>query len=178
MKKSSILLSSLLLSTLSSAASERYEPTNVRLPELTMAQNGLAFNVIEGYPDYKIVAAHYRTDKNELRYILANPIAYNALKKGGIPLPEGSKIVKIGWSVKPMALFPDALEAGNIQRVEYMVKDSGRFDHGGDHWGYARFVKKGETYESWGGKTDECVACHSIASEHDFVFTKMQHTFE
>ena len=172
------MLSSLLLCSLISQASENYKPTKVSLPKLKMVQNGLAFNVIEGYPDYKIVATHYRTDKNELRYILANPVAYNALAKGEIPLPEGSKIVKIGWNVKPMELFPSALEADTIQRVEYMIKDSEQFNHNGDHWGYARFVKKGKNYESWGGKTDECIACHSTASENDFLFTKMQHTFE
>jgi hypothetical protein len=178
MKKSSIMFSLTLLLSLSSGAAESVEPAKIHLPDLKMAQNGLSFNVIEGYPDYKIVATHYRTDKNELRYILANPVAYNALTKGETPLPEGSKVVKIGWNVKPMERFPSALEANQIQRVEYMVKDSKQFDHNGDHWGYARFVKKNESYESWGGKTDECIACHSVASENDFLFTKIQHTFE
>ena len=46
-------------------------------------------------------------------------------------MPEGSKIVKIGWSVKKMASFPTALEADEVQRVEYMVKDSKVFNSNG-----------------------------------------------
>lgn len=150
----------------------------VKLPAIAMEQNKLAFALIDGYPDYKVVATHFRTDKNELRYILANPVAYRALAEGTLPLPQGSKIVKIGWDVKPMSLFPAALEANAIQRVEYMVKDAARFDHEGDHWGYARFVKKGEEYVSWQGDLNDCISCHSIAKEGDYVFTRMQKRFE
>lgn len=147
------------------------------LPELHMPQNGLPFALIEGYPNYKIVATHYRTDKNELRYILADPVAYRALQEGITPLPEGSKIVKIGWSITPMPLFPAALEAESIQRIEYMYKDSSLFDQAGDHWGYARFVKKGDAYVSWKGKINECVSCHTAAKENDYLFTNYQKTF-
>jgi hypothetical protein len=178
MKKSSILLAVWLAAVSGVMAAEGYMTDNVKLPKLEMAQNGLTFDLIEGYGDYRIVATHYRTDKKELRYVLANPTAYNALKTGTLPMPEGSKVVKIGWSVKEMGLFPAALEADAIQRVEYMVKDAKRFDHNGDHWGYARFVKKGATYESWKGDTAECIACHSIASQNDYLFTTFQHTFE
>ena len=150
----------------------------VVLPDIEMEQNGLPFRLIEGYGEYRIVATHYRTDKHELRYILADPVAYEALQKGVSPLPEGSKVVKIGWDVAPMERFPAALEARTIQRVEYMVKDSTRFDRGGDHWGYARFVKAGDGYESWKGDTAECAACHSAAADTDYLFTRMQKTFE
>lgn len=176
MKTCSVLLAALLAVTSLSAGT--YDSTDVKVPKLKMKQNGLPFDLIEGYPDYKIVATHFRTDKNELRYILANPIAYNALNKGKLPLPEGSKIVKIGWDVEKMELFPAALEANKVQRVEYMYKDSKNFDQNGDNWGYARFVKKGNGYESWGGKTEECVACHSVAQGNDYLFTKMQNMFE
>jgi hypothetical protein len=92
-------------------ASDIYLTLNAKLPELKMAENNLTFQMIEGYPDYKIVATHFRTDKNELRYILANPIGYNALKEKAKVMPEGSKIVKIGWSVKKMELFPKAFRS-------------------------------------------------------------------
>lgn len=144
------------------------------LPDLAMPETGLKFSVIEGYWDYRIVATHYRTDKKELRYILANDVAYDALKGGVRPLPEGSKVVKIGWTVNPMPLYPDALEADALQRVEYMVKDSGRFDQDGDHWGYARFIKKGGAYESWQDGAQGCISCHSAASANDFLFTTLQ----
>jgi len=147
------------------------------LPDIKMADTGLAFQKIEGYQDYRIVATHWRTDKNELRYVLANPIAYDALKAHKLPMPEGSIIVKIGWSVKPMGLYPAALEADTLQRIEYMVKDSKRFDQNGDHWGYARFVKKGENYVPYPNGSQECVACHASVAPNDYLFSTYQHTY-
>lgn len=176
MKKTFALACFLL--ALTAGASDSYMKSDITLPDLKMEKSGLPFSLIDGYPDYKIVATHYRTDKKELRYILANPTAYNALKTGTLPLPEGSILVKIGWTVKPMTLYPDALEADAIQRVEYMLKDSKQFNHDGDHWGYARYVKKGDAYASWKGGTEGCISCHSIAKENDYLFTKFQKTFE
>jgi hypothetical protein len=147
------------------------------LPDIKMPDNGLSFKMIEGYQNYKIVATHWRTDKNELRYVLANPIAYKALKSKKMPMPEGSKIVKIGWSVKPMGAFADALEADKIQRVEYMVKDSTRYNQNGDHWGYARYVKKGESYVPYANGSAECIACHAAVSGNDYLFSGFQETF-
>ena len=166
----SILISSLF-------ASDIYKSHNTKLPELKMPQNYLQFNLIDGYQDYKIVATHFRTDKNELRYILANPIGYNALKSKAKVMPEGSKIVKIGWSVKKMSLFSAALEADEIQRVEYMVKDSKNFDSDGDNWGYARFIKKGGKFVSWKKGTQGCISCHAIAKDNDYLFSNLQSTF-
>jgi len=159
-------------------ASDMYMTHNTKLPKLKMPDNNLTFKMIEGYQDYKIVATHFRTDKNELRYILANPIGYNALRDKKKVMPEGSKIVKIGWSVKKMPLFPAALEADKIQRVEYMVKESKNFDANGDNWGYARFVKKGDKFMSWDKGDKGCVSCHAIAKDNDYLFTKIQATFE
>jgi len=159
-------------------ASDIYLSHNTKLPNLKMPDNNLSFNMIEGYQDYKIVATHFRTDKNELRYILANPIGYNALKNKLKVMPEGSKIVKIGWSVKKMGLFPKALEADKIQRVEYMVKDAKQFNANGDHWGYARFVKEGKAFKSWDKGTQSCISCHSVAKDNDYLFSRIQATFE
>jgi len=166
-----------ILLTHSLLASDIYKSQNQELPELQMPDNNLSFGMIDGYQDYKIVATHFRTDKNELRYILANPIGYNALKSKAKVMPEGSKIVKIGWSVKKMSLFPTALEADKIQRVEYMVKNSKKFNANGDNWGYARFIKKGGKFESWKKGTKGCISCHSVAKEDDYLFTQMQSTF-
>lgn len=147
------------------------------LPDIKMSDNNLSFKEIEGYENYKIVATHWRTDKTELRYVLANPIAYDALKAKKNPLPDGSKIVKIGWSTKPMESFPAAIEADKLQRVEYMVKDSAKYNQNGDHWGYARFVKKGDNYIPYANGAAECVACHASVGHNDYLFTTFQHTF-
>jgi len=173
MKK--LLLATLCINFIN--ASDITQTHNTTLPELKMPDSNLTFNKIEGYQDYKIVATHYRTDKNELRYILANAIGYNALKEKVKVMPEGSKIVKVGWSVKKMPTFPNALEADKIQRVEYMVKDSKTFDANGDNWGYARFVKKEGKYMAWDKGTKGCISCHSTVKETDYLFTKLQATF-
>ena len=176
MKIKLLILTSLLVSSIT--ANDTYQKHISKLPQLKMADNNLTFKMIEGYQDYKIVATHFRTDKNELRYVLANPIGYNALKKKVKVMPEGSKIVKIGWSVKKMPLFPSALEADKLQRVEYMIKDSKQFNADGDNWGYARFVKKGDKFESWDKGAKGCIACHSIVKDNDYLFTQMQNTFK
>lgn len=155
-------------------ASPAQTSNNTLLPKLHMPDNNLSFSLIEKYKNYKIVASHYRTDKKELRYILANPTAFAALKNHKKVLPDGSKIVKIGWSVKKMELYPDALEADTIQRIEFMYKDKTSFNHKGDHWGYARFIKKGDNYLAWNKGTQGCITCHSVASENDYLFTKIQ----
>ncbi len=148
-----------------------------QIPNIKMTDNGLSFRGIKDYQNYKIVATHWRTDKNELRYVLANDIAYKALKARKIPMPEGSKIVKIGWDTKAMENFPSAIEANKIQRVEYMIKDSKKYNNNGDHWGYARFVKKDNQYVPYKNGTNECIACHTAASSNDYLFSKFHSTF-
>lgn len=174
--KKQILLTILMCHTFLYAAESNQG--KISLPDLKMPDNNLTFQMIEGYQDYKIVATHYRTDKNELRYILVNPIGYNALREKKKVMPEGTKIVKIGWSTKTMTLFPSALEADKVQRVEYMVKNSKRFDSDGDHWGYARFVKKDDKFVAWNKGTQSCISCHQIAKKNDYVFTTFQNTLD
>ncbi len=144
------------------------------VPHLTMPNNGLTFKEIENYKNYKIIATHFRKDKNELRYILANETAYEAYINH-LKFSDGSKIVKIGWDAKEMPNFKSALEANEIQRVEYMIKDSHKFNKNPGNWGYARFVKKQGKYSSWKKGTNSCINCHNLAKDNDFLFTKFQH---
>ncbi|XPV70460.1 MAG: cytochrome P460 family protein [Halarcobacter sp.] len=157
-------------------AADVYLSDNSKVPDLKMKNTDLLFKDIEGYQNYQIVSSHFRKDKNEIRYILANPVAYNALRAKKIIMPQGSKLVKIGWSVKDMDNFPSALEANQIQRVEYMIRDKSKHTES-DGWGYARFVKKDGKYKAWEGDSKSCVACHSIVKSNDAVFTKFQGLF-
>ncbi len=150
-----------------------YMTNNTNVPNISMKNTALSFTDIQGYQNYNIVATHFRTDKNEIRYILANPVAYNALRSGQKIMPNGSKIVKIGYSVKKMSLWTSALEADTIQRVEFMIKDVTKHKES-DGWGYARFVKSKGQYKAWSGDIKSCVACHASASENDFLFTTFQ----
>jgi len=171
-----VIVSVLFVSTLV-GQTDIYLTDNSKVPDIKMPDNNLSFKMIEGYQNYKVIATHFRTDKNEIRYILANPIAFNALRSGQNPLPEGSKIVKIGWSVKKMLSWPGAFEADKILRVEYMVKDSKKFNYNGDHWGYARFIKTKNGYKPWNKGTQSCIKCHSIVKNNDYLFTKYQERF-
>jgi len=143
------------------------------VPDVEMPDNHLKFKEIENYKNYKIIATHFRTDKNELRYILANEKAFKAYNEK-TPFPNGSKIVKIGWTVEKMPNFNSALETKQIQRIEYMIKDSKRFSKNPGNWGYARFVKKEKQYKPWNKGTSSCISCHNLAKDNDYLFTKMQ----
>ena len=135
--------------------------------------NGLSFKKIEGYEKWQVAAAHWRKDKNELRYVMVDPKSEKAFQKGE-KLREGAIIVKIGWSTKPMSAFADGIEADKIQRVEYMIKDSKKFASTGG-WGYARFVKTADgSYKAWGGDANECYACHTAVADKDYLISAYQ----
>ncbi len=163
------------LLTVSCNQPSKYHVTS-KVPDLTMPENGLKFTEIEDYKNYKIVATHFRKDKDELRYILANEVAFESFTNHE-ELPEGSKIVKIGWTVQEMSNFQVALESDKIQRIEYMIKDAKKFKNNPGNWGYARFVKKNNEYKSWDKGTQSCISCHNIAKENGFVFSKYQELF-
>lgn len=143
------------------------------------ALNGISFSEIRGYETWQVIAPSYRTDNNEVRVILGNTAMINAYK-GGIPgnsksFPDGSTIVKIGWSEKKNQDFPVALEPDVLKRVEFIVKDSKRFpDTSG--WGYARFVYDAKTsaFSPYGKEASfarECYQCHTAVKQKDFIFT-------
>ncbi len=170
-RKGITLLTTAIIFAMSTTANAT-ESFNKEVESLKMPKNKLPFSLIKDFQSYKIVATHFRTDKNELRYILANNKAFQALKNNVLPLPEGSKVVKIGWNVKEMENFPLALEANEVQRIEYMFKDSKNYP--ADGWGYARFVKKDGKYQSWDKGTLDCISCHAAASNNDYLFTRYQ----
>jgi len=145
--------------------------------------NGIAFSEIKGYEDWPTVAVSRRTDNNELRVILGNTAMINAYKEGipanGKPFPDGSIVVKIGWSERKSADFPVAYEPDVLRRVEFIVKDSKRFpDTSG--WGYARFVydEKTSMFKPYGKDASfaqECYQCHTIVKKKDFIFMGYPH---
>lgn len=143
------------------------------VPDLVMEENGLRFKAIKDYKNYKIVATHFVTDNNELRYILANKKAFIALSKEQ-PFPEGSILVNIAWSVKNMSTFNEALEADEIQQIDYTVKDSKKFSKNPGNWGYASFIKRDGSYQSLKEGTAKCIACHNLAKDTDYKFTSFQ----
>lgn len=143
------------------------------VPDLVMEENNLRFKTIKDYKNYKIVATHYVTDNNELRYILANNIAFKAISEGN-SYPEGSILVNIAWSVKKMTRFTEAIEADEIQQIDYTIKDSENFSENPGNWGYASFQKRNGAYESLKESTQKCIACHNLAKDTDYKFSSYQ----
>ena len=143
------------------------------------APNGISFSEIRGYETWQVIAPSYRTEKLELRIILGNPVMIQAYREGipgnGKPFPDGSIIVKVGWSERKSAAFPAAIEPDVLQRVEFIVKDTKRFPETSG-WGYARFVydAKTGTFSPYGKDTSfaqECYQCHTLVKAKDFIFT-------
>jgi len=88
LKKYSILFVIIVFFTSCNKTSEYRVISTV--PDLEMPNNHLNFKEIEDYKNYKIVGTHFRTDKKELRYILANNKAFKAYNEG-TSFPNGSK---------------------------------------------------------------------------------------
>jgi len=142
--------------------------------------NGISFAEIRGYETWQVVAPSIRTDKNEIRIILGNDALVKAYKDGvpenSKPFPDGSVLVKIGYSERKSADFPAAIEPDVLQRVEFMIKDAKRFKNT-NGWGYARFVydAKAKTFSPYGKDAafdQECNTCHIIVKMRDYVFTR------
>ncbi len=144
------------------------------------APNGISFAEIRGYEKWQTVATSFRTDNNEERVILANDTMIKAYQSGipgnGKPFPEGSIVVKIGWSAVKNPAFEAALVPDALKRVEFIVKDSKRFP-ATDGWGYARFPYDAarKTFSVYGKSADfgdECFNCHAAVKDMGYIFTK------
>jgi hypothetical protein len=145
-------------------------------PAADSAHSGLVLSPIfglpvpDGYREWPLVSVSHRTDdKDELRAILANPIAFKALRAGALPLPDGSVLAKLAWKREPMLEFAGAFKPGAAPRIEFMYKDTKKFGETGG-WGFARFID--------GRPADEaahrsCFPCHAAKVQgRDFVFTR------
>lgn len=145
-------------------------PTGTSRAETAAVSPIFGIGIPDGYREWSLVAPSHRTDnKDELRSILANPVAYKALRDGTLPLPDGSVLAKLAWVREPMDEFPGAFRPGTAPRIEFMVKDSKKYVATGG-WGFARFINgkpaNEETHKS-------CFPCHEAnVKGHDFVFTR------
>jgi len=102
---------------------------------------GLAFSEFKGYESWQVVSIS--EDGPAIAAILANPVMIDAYKSGipgnGKPWPDGSKMTKIHWIPKKLETFPAATVPGVQHDVDFMVKDSKRFQDSGG-WGWAAFA--------------------------------------
>ena len=73
-----------------------------------------------------------------------------------------------------MSRFTEALEANEIQQIDYTIKDSENFSQNPGNWGYASFIKREGKYQGLTEGTAKCIACHNLAKDTDYKFTKYQ----
>lgn len=148
------------------------------LPEHT-SPNGLRLNLVSKFESWRLISSHVRIDKNEMHYIWGNDASMRGIKSAGSGEPvfeAGSIFVKMGFTMRKNPRFIDSIEPYGLQRIEFMIKDPGRFSNTGG-WGYARFPYDGTrgTFSVYGKAADfarECYSCHLRVEKSDFVFTK------
>ncbi len=148
--------------------------------------NGLAFSEFRGYEDWQIVSISHNGD--HMAAIVANPVMIDAYRAGapgnGKPFPDGSKMAKVHWNLKKMETFPAATVPDTQHDVDFMVKDSKRFQDSGG-WGYGAFeydaasgnFRPGTSADKPPQAADaKCgFACHTIVKTRDYVFTDYGH---
>jgi len=165
-KIAAVALSLTVLGGIALAAQDRY---TLKIPD------GLAFSDFKGYDTWQTVAVS--ETEGSLKAILANPVMIQAYKDGipgnGKPFPEGSKIVKIEWSLKKDAKSPYDVEVPDaLEAVATIEKDSKRFPdtHG---WAYGAFNydAAAKTFTAQGNDAKCGYACHTRVASVDYIYT-------
>ncbi|HEY5973143.1 MAG TPA: cytochrome P460 family protein [Geobacteraceae bacterium] len=137
--------------------------------ELPVAANGVA--LFPGYEQWRVIAPSVRPDKEQVRVILGNDLAFQAFQAGKRPFPDGAVLAKVAWSTRKHERFPVALVPDKFAQVEFMVKDAVKYKTSGG-WGFARFVgNELKPYGKDGGFVQECFGCHLPMADNDYVFT-------
>jgi Cytochrome P460 len=124
----------------------------------------------DGYRGWAVIApAQEREPLNELRVVLGNQTAIDAYRKGGLPFPDGTVLVKVAWKTVKSRDFESASVPGAATTVQVMVKDSRKYGSTGG-WGFGRFID-GRPVDKAQHQT--CFACHEArVKDRDYVFTK------
>jgi hypothetical protein len=141
----------------------------------TLKLGNLAFSDFRGYENWRVVAVS-QTD-TQLKVIVANDAMMAAYRQGlpadGKLFPEGSKIVKIEWSMKKSTQAPYAVQVPDVlQAVATIEKDSKRFPdtHG---WAYGNFnySAASKTFTPQGTDAKCGYACHTRVASQDYIYT-------
>ena len=128
-----------------------------------------------GYRDWRVISvAHEAGNNNDLRAILGNDVAIKAYRKGKLPFPDGTIIVRLAWnydsSEENDKVFGQAQSfvAGPPINIQLAVKDSRKYASTGG-WGFAQF-KDGKPADQAVHET--CFPCHERMKARDLVFTR------
>ncbi|CAK0755323.1 Cytochrome P460 [Gammaproteobacteria bacterium] len=129
--------------------------------------NGIQFP--SSYKDWRVLTFFHRTDMEDLRLVLGNNIAMDAVHQ---PWPEGTSIVKIVWRTETRSHFGSAIIPDRFIEIGLMIKDKTKFPKTGG-WGFAQW--SGRTLTPYGENQHfekVCFGCHLLAKDSDYVFVK------
>lgn len=159
---------------------ERHDiPTaNLTSPQIMNLENETPLMGIDPKPiakfwqDWNLVTVRFRTSPAEQRFVYANDIAWEALKKGAKIFPEGSMLGKIAFMVGFDARFPSSYEPNEFSRIQIMKKDSKAYSES-NGWGYALYLGAVPGLKRSFGKEEmmACHACHNLVKDRGFVFS-------
>lgn len=123
-----------------------------------------------GYRTWQMIApAEEAPPLDELRVVLGNPLAVDAIRRSTLPFPDGTILVKLAYKRKQSDESPTATVPGQATTVQVMVKDARRYASTGG-WGFGRFVNGAPVDEA---QHQTCFACHqALVKNHDYVFTR------
>jgi len=171
-----IAIVTVVLAVLGGTAISAQDKYSVKVP------GGLSFSEFRGYESWEAISIS--RNEHVVAVILGNPAMIEAYRAGipgnGKPFPDGAKMAKVHWLPKQNEFFPDATVPGNLLNVDFMVKDSKRFEDSGG-WGYAVFdydvasdtfspgTEAGTPPQANDAKCG--FACHTIVKTRDYVFT-------
>jgi mono/diheme cytochrome c family protein len=172
--------------TSSTAVQSEAQPATSAQEKYTLKiPNGLAFSEFRGYEGWQVVSISL--DGDHMAAILGNPVMIDASRAGapgnGKPFPDGSKMAKVHWNLKKLETFPAATVPDTQHNVDFMVKDSKRFQDSGG-WGYGVFdydaafgtFRPGNSADKQPQNDAKCgFACHTRVKTRDYVFTDYGH---
>jgi hypothetical protein len=121
-----------------------------------------------GYRSWQLVSVHQA--QGLLKAIWGNAVAMDAQRKGTLPFPDGTILVKQTWKGVALNGFASTLVAGPAVHLQVMVKDARRWPKTGG-WGFGEWVD-GKPASVAVHQT--CYACHTSNAQvvaHDFEFT-------
>jgi hypothetical protein len=135
----------------------------------------LSFGEFKGYENWQVVAVSQ--EDSILKVIVANDAMMSAYRQGlpadGKSFPEGSKVVKIEWTMKKNPQSPYVVEVPDgLKTVGTIEKDSKRFPdtHG---WAYGAFNYNAtsKSFTPQGSDAKCGYACHTRVASQDYIYT-------
>lgn len=122
--------------------------------------------------NFKLVSAHFRDDKNQIRMIYANDLGIEGLNSNPQHFQDGAVFYKVVYPTTSDAAFSASLIPGAPTVRQVMVYDEKNFKRYGG-WKFAVFNDQGVTLPGEPEQTNStCFACHQLVESRAFIFSR------